>query len=129
MKNNDLILTKTSKSSRLKSFINALNGITKAWKAESSFRIQSYCACALFVFCIFVRPSILWCAILFCFSSLVLALEMLNTAIEALLDKIHPDQHPQIGYVKDCAAGAVLVASVGALIAFFLFIYSKTRLV
>jgi diacylglycerol kinase len=37
---------------------------------------------------------------------------MLNTAIEKLADKTHPEQHPQIGLVKDVAAGAVLWASV-----------------
>lgn len=126
MKNSESVPGEASKSKRLKSFINAVNGITKAWNTESSFRIQSYCAFSLIVFCVIVRPSILWCAIFFCFSSLVLALEMLNTAIEALLDKIHPEQHPQIGYVKDCAAGAVLIVSMGALIAFGLFIYTMT---
>jgi len=43
---------------------------------------------------------------------LVLSLEMLNTAIEKLADQTHPEHHPQIGLVKDVAAGAVLWASV-----------------
>ena len=37
--------------------------------------------------------------------------EMANTAIETLADHLHPGQHPEIGVVKDVAAGAVLVAS------------------
>lgn len=74
----------------------------------------------------FYRHSLLWCAILLCFSSLVLALELVNTVLEvALLDKFHPDQHPQVGYIKDCAAGAALIASFAALIAFILFVYTK----
>ncbi len=127
MKGKDLYPTKAKaiKRTRLKSFVDAVNGIINAWKTESSIRIQSYCAFALVVFCLIVRPSILWCTIFLCFSTLVLSLEMLNTALESLLDKLHPDQHPQIGYVKDCAAGAVLIASTGALIAFILFIYTK----
>jgi diacylglycerol kinase len=40
---------------------------------------------------------------------------MFNTAIEALADHLHPEIHPSIRIVKDCAAGAVLVASLGAL--------------
>lgn len=47
--------------------------------------------------------------------------EALNLACGSL-DKLHPDQPPQIGNIKDCAAAAVLVASTGALIAFILFI-------
>jgi undecaprenol kinase len=45
----------------------------------------------------------------------VLAAELLNTAIEELADHLNPDEHPRIRLVKDCAAGAVLVAVLGAL--------------
>ena len=46
----------------------------------------------------------------------VFILEIINTAIETLADHLHPGQHPEIGVVKDVAAGAVLVASVVAVI-------------
>lgn len=52
-----------------------------------------------------------WMLLLLCIG-LVLALEMVNTAVEKLADRLHPDHHPQIGLVKDVAAGAVLWASV-----------------
>ena len=51
-----------------------------------------------------------WMLLLLCIG-LVLALEMVNTAVEKLADRLHPDHHPQIGLVKDVAAGAVLWAS------------------
>lgn len=41
---------------------------------------------------------------------LVGAAEALNSAIEALADALHPDEHPGIGRAKDIAAGAVLLA-------------------
>jgi diacylglycerol kinase (ATP) len=47
---------------------------------------------------------------------LVLVAEMANTAIETLADHLHPGQHPEIGVVKDVAAGAVLVASLVAVV-------------
>jgi len=47
-------------------------------------------------------------------SSAVLAAEMFNTAIERLADHLHPERHPQIRIVKDCAAAAVLISSAGA---------------
>lgn len=47
--------------------------------------------------------------------ALVIALEMLNTAIELLLDIVQPDFHPTVKRVKDVTAGAVLIASIGAL--------------
>lgn len=47
---------------------------------------------------------------------LVLLAEMLNTAIERLMDLLHPEVHPQVKVIKDVAAGAVLVAAIAALI-------------
>jgi undecaprenol kinase len=36
---------------------------------------------------------------------------LFNTALEHLADHLHPETHPQIQIVKDCAAAAVLVAA------------------
>ncbi|MCL1918031.1 MAG: diacylglycerol kinase family protein [Peptococcaceae bacterium] len=47
---------------------------------------------------------------------LVWSLELLNTALEILADTIHPKEHPLIGAAKDSAAGAVLVASIMAVV-------------
>ena len=46
----------------------------------------------------------------------VLAAELLNTALEHLADRLHPEQHPVIRTAKDCAAAAVLLASISALL-------------
>ena len=59
--------------------------------------------------------TVQWFIILLCIA-LVLSLEMMNTAIEVLADHLHPGQHPKIGWVKDMAAGAVLVAATVSLI-------------
>jgi diacylglycerol kinase (ATP) len=40
---------------------------------------------------------------------IVLAVELLNTAIEKLCDQLHPDRHETIGYVKDLGSAAVLM--------------------
>lgn len=44
----------------------------------------------------------------------VLCAELLNTAIEAVVDLVSPDYHPLAKIAKDAAAGAVLVAACGA---------------
>lgn len=49
-------------------------------------------------------------------SIIVLALEGFNTALEKLCDIIHPEKSEAIRNVKDIAAGAVLIAAIGALI-------------
>lgn len=46
--------------------------------------------------------------------ALVWSAEAFNTALEQLADALHPEQHPAVGHAKDVAAGAVLIAAVGA---------------
>lgn len=48
--------------------------------------------------------------------ALVLIAELINTAIEKLLDRIHPEQHREIGRVKDMSASAVLLAALFSLL-------------
>lgn len=51
-----------------------------------------------------------WLWVLLCIG-LVTGLEMVNTAIETLSNRLHPEKHEAIKIVKDVAAGAVLWAS------------------
>lgn len=93
----------------------ALSGLRAAFAAERSLQTQ---AAAFVLVCIVLavtRPGALWTAAVLLASAAVLAAELFNTALEALADHLHPDVHPQIKLVKDCAAAAVLVASAGAL--------------
>lgn len=55
-------------------------------------------------------------AILFLTIALVLSVEGLNTAIEAVCDCVSPGYHPLIKQAKDISAGAVLVAAAGAVL-------------
>lgn len=48
--------------------------------------------------------------------ALVLALEAMNTAVEAVVDLVSPEPHPLAKRAKDTAAGAVLLAAIGAAI-------------
>src|SRR5680860_62264 len=54
-----------------------------------------------------------WCWIILAIVAVWTA-EALNTAIEFLTDVVSPDFHPLAGKAKDVAAGAVLIAAVGA---------------
>ncbi|MFC5045017.1 diacylglycerol kinase [Aquimarina hainanensis] len=47
---------------------------------------------------------------------LIMSIEGLNTAAEAIADFVHPDYHDKIGFIKDVAAGAVFIAAVTAVI-------------
>ena len=61
----------------------------------------------------FKVPLVAWAALIFAIV-LVLLGEILNTAIEAVLDIVQPEQDQRVEVVKDLAAGAVLVAAIGA---------------
>lgn len=102
----------------------AATGLRGAWNREASFRTQCFAAVCIFIFCLAVRPPAVWCAAFSISATIVLALELINSSLEALIDKVHPEHASEIGFVKDCLAGAVLVASVGATLVFVLFLFS-----
>lgn len=102
----------------------AYSGIAQAWRRESSMKVHSLAAISVMAFCLIARPPLIWCALFVAMCGLVLALELVNSAIEAFLDRIHPAQDSEIGFVKDCLAGAVLVASIASVIVFGVYLFS-----
>lgn len=71
---------------------------------------------------VFRLAIIKWLMIIFAIG-LVLITEMLNTAIEKMLDYLKPDIHPSAKMIKDIAAGAVLVSAIiAAVIGLIVFI-------
>lgn len=84
-------------------------GVRHTWSTQPNFRIEVWLGLIASGLCSALRvspaPVLLCCG-------LVLGLELVNTAAEALTDLISPGWHPQAKLAKDAAAGAVLVASV-----------------
>jgi diacylglycerol kinase (ATP) len=93
----------------------ALGGIGSTLRSERSFRIHALAVVAVAAVLIWLQPEPFWWAAVALACAMVLAAELVNTAIEHLADHLHPEVHPGIRRVKDCAAAAVLVASCGAL--------------
>jgi diacylglycerol kinase len=90
----------------------ALQGWASFFRHETHGQIQAAISIVVLLAGLFFGISRTeWIAVLFCIA-LVLSLEMLNTALEKLADQTHPERHPQIGLVKDVAAGAVLWAAI-----------------
>lgn len=65
---------------------------------------------------IVIAPPPEWCALVALACGAVLTTELINTAVEHLADHLHPERHPSIRVVKDCAAAAVLISSATAVI-------------
>jgi diacylglycerol kinase (ATP) len=92
----------------------AITGVAHGLRTERSLRTQTLALLLALLALAILRPAALWWGLVILAGSAVLAAELFNTAIERLADHLHPEQHPEIRIVKDCAAGGVLVSSVGA---------------
>src|SRR5262249_25472529 len=93
----------------------AWRGIRMAWRSETSFRTQVVMGAGAIAVLLTLKPQPLWWALFFVIIAAVLAAELINTALEHVVDRLHPETHPLIALAKDCAAGAVLVLSFAAL--------------
>lgn len=100
----------------------AMAGIRHGLSSEKSLKTQTLILVVVLIALLGLRPPLLWCALIAITSAAVIAAELFNTAVEQLADRLHPQEHPEIRIVKDCAAGAVLVTSVGAVVVALLFI-------
>jgi diacylglycerol kinase (ATP) len=67
-----------------------------------------------------IHPPLIWVALLSIMIGLIFALELVNTALEHALDGLHREEAHFVRLSKDCAAAAVLVMSVCAVIVFLL---------
>lgn len=94
----------------------ALAGLQHALRTENSVRFEAVVFVLVLVALAILRPAPIWWAAAALASAGVLAAELLNTAIEALADHLSPELHPQIRVVKDCAAAAVFVSVVAAVV-------------
>jgi len=94
----------------------AFEGLQAAWGKERNFRIQLTAALLMVIVLLIVKVEPIWWALVLLTSGAVLAAELFNTALEHLADHLHPQTHPQIKIMKDCAAAAVLVTA-GAAVA------------
>lgn len=105
------------KNSLLSSFHCAFAGIAACVSRERNMKIHLSAAAAVTIagFALHIsKTEWLVCLILF---GLVMCLELVNTAIEAVVDLVCPQQHPKAKLAKDTAAGAVLAAAIFAALA------------
>lgn len=108
---------------RLKSFVYAWEGIVSFFKCEHNAQIHLAITFLVLVLSVTLGVN-KWEAIAVVFSiAFVWVTEMINTVIEKTIDFISVERHPQIKLIKDIAAGAVLIASLAAVIVgLFIFI-------
>ncbi|KFF21548.1 diacylglycerol kinase family protein [Chryseobacterium sp. JM1] len=107
-----------------RSFVNAFRGIFLMIKTERNFQIE-LAAFFINLFLIFYFKLSATDTVLILIASLaVLSAEIFNTAIERICDIIQPDFDKRIGFIKDIAAGAVVLMAIAAVIV-GIFVYWK----
>ncbi|HSI20265.1 MAG TPA: diacylglycerol kinase family protein [Verrucomicrobiae bacterium] len=105
-----------------RSFYYAFRGLVRLVETEQNARVHLVASIILGICAYAFNLSRVEVAILFFAVVLVFAIEIINTAIEKVLDIVHPHNHDQIAYVKDALAGAVLIAALIAMgVGFFVF--------
>lgn len=104
-------------SNLLISFKYAWAGIVYGFRTQRNFRIHvAVCALAIGL-SVFLRLGTVEISIIAITSGLVLTLELVNTAIESIVDlTVKQSYHELAKIAKDCAAGAVLVSALVALL-------------
>lgn len=104
-------------SSLLVSFKYAWAGISYSFKTQRNFRVHVVVCTLAIALSVILHLSAVEIAIIGITSGLVLALELLNTAIESLVDlTVKQTYHELAKIAKDCAAGAVLVSALVAVL-------------
>ncbi len=106
-----------SMAERWRSFHYAWRGLVHAFRITHNFYIHAGIATLVILLAFYLNVSRLEWAVLILCIGLVSAAEALNTAIEELVNLLHPQRDDRAGRIKDMAAGAVLICAVCAALA------------
>lgn len=113
MKTNDNFKIKYKNFNKFKV---AFNGVKIVFLEESSFRYQFVILLlTIIIGFVFGLSQVEWVAITFV-ATLVFTFEIVNTAIENIMDLVSPEYNALVGKIKDISAAAVLVSTIGAII-------------
>ena len=123
----DLEKRKESKKLGFKRFLNSikysLDGLKYAYRNEQSLIIHGFGTIIIIILGLIFQIRFIEWAILIIASVVVMAIELLNTAIEATVDLVTDKFHPLAKIAKDCGSAAGGVSGVMlAIIAIFIFI-------
>jgi diacylglycerol kinase len=107
----------------IKAMGHAFDGICYAIKKERHIRIQLIIAASVIVLSILIRIPKLHMLILLIVVFFVLILELMNTAVEKLIDKLSPHYDKDYGHIKDIVAGVALLGAILSVIVGILLLF------
>ncbi|MCL2469020.1 MAG: diacylglycerol kinase [Alphaproteobacteria bacterium] len=94
----------------LKAFVYSASGFKQAFQSEAAFRQDLLFCLVLFVVALLLPLSIVEKLLMIAALFLVLLMELVNTAIEAIIDRISPDYHDLSKKAKDIGSLLVLIS-------------------
>jgi diacylglycerol kinase (ATP) len=106
-----------------RSFHHAFEGIIYATRTQRNMRVHFLIAAVVLLGTLLLRLDRIYVIATIAFIAIVLGFELMNTAVEAIVDLLTVAHHPLAKTAKDAAAGAVLVAAIGAALASYLIFY------
>lgn len=107
---------KKPKESLANSFLAAIEGLKYSFLVESNMHIHFFAFALVLLASAMFNVSIIEYLIIVLVSAMVIALELLNTAVEVIIDMVEPEFNPLAKIAKDASAAAVLVSAGAALI-------------
>jgi diacylglycerol kinase (ATP) len=103
---------------------NSFKGFKQAFKTEAAFRQEAGLGVVLFIVSWFLPVSAYERLALIATLLIVVLVELLNTGIEAAIDRISDEFHPLSGYAKDVASAAVFMSLMLCLITWCTILYA-----
>ena len=97
-------------------FLWSMQGLRAAWQVESSFRLEVYLFVLLAPLAIWLGANGVERSILIGSMLGVLVVEVLNSAVEAVVDRWGPEHHELAGRAKDIGSAAVFLADMNVLL-------------
>ena len=100
-------------------------GLRAAWRHEASFRLEASLVVVLFPLGVWLGTNAIEKVILCSSLILVLAMELFNSAIEAVIDKVCPEFHELAGRAKDMGSAAVLLLMLNVVLCWGLILWPR----
>ncbi|WP_343552528.1 diacylglycerol kinase [Pantoea sp.] len=102
-------------------------GLRAAWQHEAAFRQEAVAALVAIVIACWLDVDAITRVLLIGSVMLVVIVEVLNSAIESVVDRIGQEQHPLAGRAKDMGSAAVLLTILLALFVWIALLWSHLR--
>lgn len=103
------------KAMGIKRFFNSikfsLDGLVNSYKNEQSMWLHAACSIMSIILCFALKANFYEWALILISLAVILAVELLNTGIEAVVDMVTKDFHPLAKVAKDCGSAASFVVT------------------